>query len=469
MRNTVKLAALRATAVLALAACSSGQPGRHGVRLRGGAARTQQEHRVRPGRRRRRVLHHHAVRHQGQGRRARRHRDTQGPQKFDPTLQKPIVDSVVASKPDAMLIAPTDVTAMQAPLEQAAKAGIKVVLVDTTVDDPSFAVSQISSDNVGGGEAAFDAIKAAKPGGGKVLVISVDPGISTTDARVKGFEDAVGQGLGFKYLGVQYSHNDPATAANLVSAALQKDPDIVGIFATNLFSAEGSATGVRQAGGKDSQDRRLRRGPEPDQGAQGRHRAGARRPAAGDHRLGRRGAGRRRARRQDRDARRSRPGSRSSPRRTWPARVARRRTSRPADPVTPLPRGRRALRAAAAPLSRPESRLSRPMRQPSPSPHFGSGAKVKVPAWGGKVDASGSGDVDQGRVAGGVHLDGRDGRAAAQRRLQAGRLVLGQEPALDAALERPAGVVAPQVEAGRGCGALTGPPTHTSPLRVSGT
>ena len=36
--------------------------------------------------------------------------NTQGPQKFDPTLQKPIVDSVVASNPDAILIAPTDIT-----------------------------------------------------------------------------------------------------------------------------------------------------------------------------------------------------------------------------------------------------------------------------------------------------------------------------------------------------------------------
>ena len=42
--------------------------------------------------------------------------NTQGPQKFDPTLQKPILDSVVASKPDAILIAPTDVKAMQQPL-----------------------------------------------------------------------------------------------------------------------------------------------------------------------------------------------------------------------------------------------------------------------------------------------------------------------------------------------------------------
>ena len=86
------------------------------------------------------------------------------------------------------------------------------------------------------------------------MVISADPGISTTDARVKGFEEAVKADPKFTYLGVQYSHNDPATAAQLTSAALQKDPDIVGIFAANLFAAEGSATGLsagRQAGQVD--------------------------------------------------------------------------------------------------------------------------------------------------------------------------------------------------------------------------
>lgn len=173
---------------------------------------------------------------------------TQGPQKFDPTLQKPILDSVVAAKPDAILIAPTDVTAMQAPLKAAAAAGIKVVLVDTTTEDPSYATAGIASDNEGGGKAAFEAIKALNPGGGKVMVMSTDPGISTADARVKGFEEAAKADSAFTYLPVQYSHNDAATAANLMSAALQKDPDIVGVFAANLFAAEGTATGVRQAG-----------------------------------------------------------------------------------------------------------------------------------------------------------------------------------------------------------------------------
>ena len=173
---------------------------------------------------------------------------TQGPAKFDPTQQKPIVDSVVSSKPDAILVAPTEVSAMQAPLQAAADAGIEVVLVDTTVKDPSFAVSQIASDNIGGGVAAFKAIEELAPDGGKVLVVSTDPGVSTVDARAKGFEDAAKRNSDFEFLGVQYSHNEPAQAAKIVTAALQKDPDIVGVFATNVFSAEGSATGIRQAG-----------------------------------------------------------------------------------------------------------------------------------------------------------------------------------------------------------------------------
>jgi ribose transport system substrate-binding protein len=190
--------------------------------------------------------------------------NTQGPQKFDPSLQKPIVDSVVASKPDALLVAPTDTSAMEAPLQQASSAGVKVGLVDTTVKDPSFAVTQVSSDNLGGGAEAFKALQQLNPKGGKVLIISVDPGISTTDARAKGFEDAVKKDSKFTYLGVQYSHNDPATAAKIMTAELAKNPDIVGVFATNLFAATGTSTGVKQAG-KQSQVKIVGFDAGPDQ------------------------------------------------------------------------------------------------------------------------------------------------------------------------------------------------------------
>lgn len=174
---------------------------------------------------------------------------TQGPAKFDATLQRPILASVVASKPSAILIAPNDVNAMQKPLAAAAKAGIKIVLVDTTVKDPSFAVSQIASNNLAGGAAAFAAVKRLVPDGGKVLGIGVKPGISTTDARDKGFADAVAASGGkYQFVGQQYSNNEPAIAAQITTAALAKDPDLKAIFASNLFSAEGAATGIKQAG-----------------------------------------------------------------------------------------------------------------------------------------------------------------------------------------------------------------------------
>jgi ribose transport system substrate-binding protein len=171
----------------------------------------------------------------------------QGPQKWDSALQQPIVTSVMATSPDGLLIAPNDVTAMQRPLEEAAKES-KVVLVDTSVEDPDFAVSQISSDNLGGGAAAFAAIKEMVPEGGQVLVIDNQPGISTTDARTKGFATAAAEDPDFEYIGVQYAKNDPATAAQILTSTLQRYPDLKAVFATNIFSAEGAATGIEQAG-----------------------------------------------------------------------------------------------------------------------------------------------------------------------------------------------------------------------------
>ncbi len=172
----------------------------------------------------------------------------QGPSQFDSTLQNPIIESVTASHPDAIMIAPDDVSASRPPIAQAMAAGIKVVLVDTTLTDPSGAVSQISSDNTAGGADAFAAVKQLVPGGGQVLVVNTKPGISTTDQRTAGFAAAAKADSKFSYVGVQYDNDTASLAAQVTLAELQKNPGIVAIFATNLFSAEGAATGIRQAG-----------------------------------------------------------------------------------------------------------------------------------------------------------------------------------------------------------------------------
>jgi ribose transport system substrate-binding protein len=173
--------------------------------------------------------------------------DFQGPDKFDASLQTPIVNAVAAKKPDAVLIAPTDTKAMYAPIKQLADDGSKVVLVDTTLDQPTMAVSQIASDNLKGGQTAAEELSKLIGGSGKVMTVNVKPGISTTDARGQGFEQGA-KAAGLEYLGQQYDDDDPAKAAAVVNAMLAKHPDLKGIFAANLFSAEGAATALRQAG-----------------------------------------------------------------------------------------------------------------------------------------------------------------------------------------------------------------------------
>ena len=175
--------------------------------------------------------------------------DVAAPDEFDASLQTPVVNAVVAKKPDAILVAPTDTKAMIPPLTQAKAAGIKLVFVDTTTENGAqLAESEIASDNEEGGREAARTLAELTGGKGSVAVINVKPGISTTDARAKGFEEEIKKTPGLKYIGVEYSNDKPEVAAAKTTALLSAHPDLVGIFGTNLFSAEGAATGLRSAG-----------------------------------------------------------------------------------------------------------------------------------------------------------------------------------------------------------------------------
>ena len=172
--------------------------------------------------------------------------EVQGPDKWDPSLQTPIVNAVVAKKPDAILIAPNDAKAMYAPLKQAEAEGIEIVLVDTTLEDPSIAVSEVTSDNEAAGGLAAEEVARQAGKDGSVLTVDVSPGISTTEARVKGFQETAKR-LGLEDLGVRYTADDPAKASAAVTATLARHPDLAGVFATNTLTGEGAATGLREA------------------------------------------------------------------------------------------------------------------------------------------------------------------------------------------------------------------------------
>lgn len=171
----------------------------------------------------------------------------QGPNKWDAAEQIPVLNSVVTSRPDAILIAPVDDTALQAPLEQAAAQGIEIVLVDTIVKDPSLAVSQVTSDDELAGRKAVEEVIRVTGGKGSVVTINTQPGVSTVAARVKDFEERLPQEPGITYVGEKFSGDDAAKASSVVTSTLSAHPDLAAVFATNTLTGQGAATGIKNA------------------------------------------------------------------------------------------------------------------------------------------------------------------------------------------------------------------------------
>jgi ribose transport system substrate-binding protein len=124
----------------------------------------------------------------------------QGGPEFNPTVQVPVLQAMIARKPSAILIAPTDKQQLIALLQQAVDAGVPVITVDTFIDDGKyqdgsgqgdFPLSYIAIDNVLGSYLAGVALARTIGERGKVYVSNVKPGISTTDQREEGFKLAM--------------------------------------------------------------------------------------------------------------------------------------------------------------------------------------------------------------------------------------------------------------------------------------
>jgi ABC-type sugar transport system substrate-binding protein len=95
------------------------------------------------------------------------------PSEYSPATQIPVVDQVLAQKPDALVLIPTDPTALQASVAKAKAAGIPVINVDTRVNDLTDVLSFITGDNADGGAKAADALaKAIKYTKGKTYQVS---------------------------------------------------------------------------------------------------------------------------------------------------------------------------------------------------------------------------------------------------------------------------------------------------------
>ncbi len=166
---------------------------------------------------------------------------------FSPAAQTPILQAAIAKHPDAIIIAPTDGTAMEGPIKQAVQAGIKVVLYDSDLVSPSGSSGWVGVDNTAGGKIAGETMAKLINNKGKVMTVNINRGTSTTDGRQDGFATAVQKFPGITYLGTQFNNDDSSVAASQVAASITAHPDMAGVYGTNLTEVEGAVAGVKNA------------------------------------------------------------------------------------------------------------------------------------------------------------------------------------------------------------------------------
>ena len=173
-----------------------------------------------------------------------------GPADFTIDEQKPLIDAAVSTKPDALLIAPTDTSALDPDLQQVQGNGTKIVFVDTSSSNPALGITRITSNNAQGGALAADELAKQVGDKGTVSVISVKKGTSTTDARVQGFQqEMTAKHPNVKLLPVHYDDTDsPTVAASYIQGDITAHPNLSGVFAANVVTAQGAATGVKSSG-----------------------------------------------------------------------------------------------------------------------------------------------------------------------------------------------------------------------------
>jgi len=179
------------------------------------------------------------------------------PKAWGPEYQVPILKALVARGDiDLLFTAPTSTEALIPVLKEIYDSGIPIITVDTYLGDgdyskPSnydFPLSYIGTDNFLGGQVVAGQLAVMLGGKGKVFLENTNPDTSSVINRELGFRAGIGIFPNMELVGVEYCLDVQETAVAQVSAALQKNSDLGGVFGVNVFSAQGAYQAVVNAG-----------------------------------------------------------------------------------------------------------------------------------------------------------------------------------------------------------------------------
>lgn len=171
------------------------------------------------------------------------------PSQFSAESQTPILQSLIAKHPAALVVTPDDPDAMASPIEQYVRDKIPVITVDTGLSNTSLVKSAITSDNVQGGQLAAKFIGQKTGGKGGTFAMGADTSTHTTVVRGQQFGNAIKSKYpNMKLYPTEYDQQNESQAATLTASTLTAHHDITGVFGTNNDAVEGIARAVKEQG-----------------------------------------------------------------------------------------------------------------------------------------------------------------------------------------------------------------------------
>ena len=168
----------------------------------------------------------------------------------DREQQVQVVENFTGRRVSGMVLAPLDARSLVAPTEEAVRAGIPVVIIDSALNSPA-PVSTVSTDNYKGGVLGGRRLGEVLGGKGKVILVRVLAGSASTEQREAGFLDTMAKEFPGITVISSDQHAGPTrdtayrTAQNLLN---RFGRDVTGIFAPNESSATGMLLALKDAG-----------------------------------------------------------------------------------------------------------------------------------------------------------------------------------------------------------------------------
>lgn len=174
-----------------------------------------------------------------------------GPLREDDREQQiQVIEGFTSQGISGIVLAPLDSRALVRPVEEAARAGIPTVVIDSALESDKI-LSFVSTDNLKGGELAADRMNELLGGKGKALLLRYQEGSASTTDRENGFLKQ----LKAKYPGIELISSDQYAGATRDTAKRAAENllnrygrEVQGVFVVNESSTEGMLLALQDIG-----------------------------------------------------------------------------------------------------------------------------------------------------------------------------------------------------------------------------